>query len=144
MPMERMSMRHVRDCLRLKNAGMPKACKPYRAKTKGKVERPFRYVREDFFLGRPFRNLDDLNAQLRRWLDTVANPRRHATTGRIVLEHFVEEKAQLGALPAGPFNAVLTLDRRVTRDGMVSVGGNLYSVPDGTRRRIVEVQALAS
>ena len=30
---------------------LPKACRPYRAKTKGKVERPFRYVREDFFLG---------------------------------------------------------------------------------------------
>jgi transposase len=28
----------------------PRACRPYRAKTKGKVERPFRYVREDFFL----------------------------------------------------------------------------------------------
>src|SRR6185437_16875306 len=35
---------------------LPKACKPYRAKTKGKVERPFRYIREDFFLGRSFRN----------------------------------------------------------------------------------------
>ena len=31
----------------------PKACRPYRAKTKGKVERPFRYIREDFFLARP-------------------------------------------------------------------------------------------
>lgn len=40
----------------------PRACRPYRAKTKGKVERPFRYIREDFFLGRSFRNLDDLNA----------------------------------------------------------------------------------
>lgn len=39
---------------------LPKACKPYRAKTKGKVERPFRYVREDFFLARTFGNLDDL------------------------------------------------------------------------------------
>ena len=29
---------------------LPKACKPYRAKTKGKVERPYRYIREDFFL----------------------------------------------------------------------------------------------
>jgi transposase len=27
---------------------LPKACRPYRAKTKGKVERPFRYVREHF------------------------------------------------------------------------------------------------
>lgn len=121
---------------------LPKACKPYRAKTKGKVERPFRYVREDFFLGRTFANLDDLNAQFRQWLDGVANPRRHATTGRIVAEHFAEEKPHLQALPAGPFTAVLTLDRRVTRDGMVSVGGNLYSVPDGTRRRTVEVQTL--
>ena len=32
----------------------PKACRPYRAKTKGKVERPFRYIREDFFLARSF------------------------------------------------------------------------------------------
>jgi transposase len=122
---------------------VPKACKAYRAKTKGKVERPFRYVREDFFLGRSFRSLEDLNAQFRQWLDSVANPRRHATTGRIVVEHFAEEKPHLRALPAGPFNTVLTLDRRITRDGMVSVGGNLYSVPDGTRRRVVEVQTLA-
>ena len=56
---------------------LPKACPPYRAKTKGKVERPFRYVREDLFLGGSFRNLDDLNAQFQRWLDTVAN-RAHA------------------------------------------------------------------
>lgn len=123
---------------------LPKACRPYRAKTKGKVERPFRYVREDFFLGRSFRNLDDLNGQFRHWLDTVANPRRHATTGRIVLEHFAEEKPYLKPLPATPFSLVLTLDRRVTREGMVSVGGNLYSVPDCTRRRIVEVQTLAN
>jgi transposase len=122
---------------------VPKACKPYRAKTKGKVERPFRYVREDFFLGRSFRNLEDLNAQFRHWLDTVANPRRHATTGRIVLEHFAAERLHLKPLPASPFNAVLAFDRRVTREGMVSVGGNLYSVPDCTRRRIVEVHTLA-
>ena len=44
----------------------PKACQPYRAKTKGKVERPFRSIREDFFLARSFRNLADLNEQLRR------------------------------------------------------------------------------
>jgi transposase len=52
----------------------PRARRPYRPQTKGKVERPFRYIREDFFLGGSFRNLDDLNAQLRHWLDTVANP----------------------------------------------------------------------
>src|SRR3954471_342171 len=122
---------------------LPKACKPYRAKTKGKVERPFRYVREDFFLGRPFRNLDDLNVQFVQWLDQIANVRLHATTQRVVVEHFAEERGHLTALPAGPFNTVLALERRITRDGMVSVAGNLYSVPDSTRRRTVEVQITA-
>ena len=121
----------------------PKACRPYRAKTKGKVERPFRYVREDFFLARAFRNLEDLNDQLRRWLDGVANPRTHATTRRIVSEAFAEERAHLRPLPLAPFRSVLRLERRISRDGMVSVGGNLYSVPDATRRRAVEVHTLA-
>jgi hypothetical protein len=122
---------------------LPKACRPYRAKTKGKVERPFRYIREDFFLARSFRNLDDLNAQFRQWLDGVANARTHATTQRVVSEHFADERPSLQPLPAGPFQAVLRLDRRITREGMVSVNGNLYSVPELTRKRAVEVQVLA-
>jgi transposase len=122
---------------------LPKACKAYRAKTKGKVERPFRYIREDFFLGRSFRNRDDLNGQFRQWLDQVANARVHATTHRVVSEHFAEERPWLRSLPAGPFQAVLRLERRITKDGMVSVDGNLYSVPDTTRRRPVEVHSTA-
>jgi hypothetical protein len=121
----------------------PKACRPYRAKTKGKVERPFRYIRQDFFLGRTFRNLDDLNTQLADWLATVANVRVHATTQRVVAEAFAEEKSKLQELPSLPFGSVLKLERRVSHEGMVSVGGNLYSVPDATRRRVVEVHTLA-
>jgi transposase len=120
---------------------LPKACKAYRAKTKGKVERPFRYIREDFFLGRSFRNLDDLNAQFRQWLDQVANASTHATTRRVVAEHFAEERPALQPLAAGAFQAVLRLERRITRDGMVSVDGNLYSVPNGARRRMVEMHS---
>jgi hypothetical protein len=37
----------------------------------------------------------------------------------------------------------LKLERRVSHEGMVSVGGNLYSVPDATRKRTVEVHTLA-
>jgi hypothetical protein len=36
---------------------------------------------------------------------------------------------------------VLRLERRITRDGMVSVDGNLYSVPNSARRRPVEVHS---
>ena len=122
---------------------LPKACQPYRAKTKGKVERPFRYIREDFFLGRNFRNPDDLNSQFHDWLDTIANVRTHATTKRIVAEHFAEERPSLQPLPAGAFQAVLRLERRITRDGMVSVDGNLYSVPNSARKRVVEVHSMA-
>jgi len=121
----------------------PRACKAYRAKTKGKVERPYRYIRQDFFLGARFADLDDLNAQLKGWLDTVANARKHGTTERVVAEHFAQERVSLLALPVGAFNATLKLERRISHEGMVSVGGNRYSVPDGTRSRTVEVHTLA-
>jgi transposase len=119
----------------------PRACRPYRAKTKGKVERPFSYIRQDFFLGRNFRDLDDLNLQLADWLDTVANARVHGTTQRVVAEAFAAEQPELQTLPEHRFDAVLKLERRVSHDGFVAVGGNYYSVPDRTRR-VVEVQQL--
>jgi transposase len=120
---------------------VPRACRPYRAKTKGKVERPFSYIRKDFFLARTFRNLDDLNTQLDDWLATVANVRLHGTTQRIVAEAFAAEQAELQSLPAVPFDELLKLERRVSHDGLVSIGGNYYSVPDRTRR-VVEVHQL--
>jgi transposase len=61
---------------------LPRACRAYRLKRK--VKGPFRYVREDYFLARSFRNLDHLNAQLRQWLDGVANARVRATTRRVL------------------------------------------------------------
>lgn len=121
----------------------PRACKAYRAKTKGKVERPFRYIRQDFFLARRFQNLADMNRQLREWLDSVANVRVHGTTHRVVAEHFLEERPTLQALLAGLFNGVIRLERRVSHEGLVSVGGNYYSVPDRTRKRTLEVHSLA-
>lgn len=122
---------------------IPRACKAYRAKTKGKVERPYRYIRADFFLARSFEDIDDMNRQLRHWLDTVANVRCHGTTGRIVVHDFREEQPQLQPLPAGRFNAVLRIERRVSHEGCVSVGGNYYSVPDGTRKRVLDVETTA-
>lgn len=121
----------------------PRACAAYRAKTKGKVERPFSYIRQDFFLGREFRDLEDLNAQLDDWLATVANARVHGTTRRVVSEAFGQEQPSLQPLPERPYRTVLRLERRVSRDGMVSVDGNEYSVPDTTHRRAVEVQVTA-
>src|SRR5690242_6463782 len=96
----------------------PRACKAYRAKTKDKVERPYRYIRQDFFLAAHFANLEDLNRQLERWLAQIANARVHATTDRVIGEHFAQERASLLPLPAGAFNATLKLQRRVSHEGM--------------------------
>jgi len=122
----------------------PRACAAYRAKTKGKVERPYRYIRQDFFLGRTFRDLEDLNAQFREWLDTVANDRRHGTTHRPIAVAFADEQAALQPLPQLPFNTVMVLERGYSRDGMVSYNGNAYSVPDGVRGQRLEIQVSLS
>jgi transposase len=58
----------------------PRACRPYRAQTKGKVERPVRYLRGNFIYGRTFINDGDLEQQRQHWLERVANVRLHGTT----------------------------------------------------------------
>ena len=73
-----------------------RSCRPYRARTKAKVERPIRYLRESFFYGRQFANDADLNEQAERWLERTANVRRHGTTGERPVDRF--ERDERGAL----------------------------------------------
>ena len=83
---------------------MPRSCRPYRARTKGKVERPIRYLRESFFYGRAFANDADLNAQAARWVDGTANVRRHGTTGERPVDRFErDERRALGPLAGRPY-----------------------------------------
>ena len=89
---------------------------------------------------RQWLTLDDLNAQFDAWRTEVANPRVHATTRRVVDAAFAEERPSLRPPPAIAYNAVLTVERRISKDGMVSVGGNFYSVPDTVRKRVLEIQ----
>ncbi|MEM9558545.1 MAG: IS21 family transposase [Acidobacteriota bacterium] len=81
-----------------------RACRPYRAQTKGKVERPIRYLRESFFYGRTFANDDDLNERAARWLETTANVRCHATTQQRPIDRFEQkERAALQPLARRPY-----------------------------------------
>ena len=105
------------------------------------MERPYGYVRQDFFLARRFRDLDDLDARFEAWRTGIADARVHATADCVVAEHFAEERPALIPHPAAPCNAVLTVERRFGHEGTVSVGGDPYSVPDATRKRVVEVQS---
>ena len=72
----------------------------------------------------------------------MANPRVHATTQQVVNVAFAEEQPALVTLPLLPYRAVLRLERRISHEGMISVGGNTYSVPDTTRCRMLEVHSM--
>jgi transposase len=119
----------------------PKACRPYRAKTKGKIERSVSYLRHNFFYGRQFRDLADLNKQLGLWLEQTANSRIHGTTHEIPKIRLQQEAAHLKPLNADFFMPVVNLSRRVTHDGYVAYNGNDYSLPEGVIRAPVEIRA---
>jgi hypothetical protein len=85
-------------------------CRPYRAKTKGKVERFIRYVRDSFYV--PLASclrmhgveLDPMTAQIeaQRWLREVANVRIHATTQARPIDRWDDERAALMPITARP------------------------------------------
>jgi len=85
----------------------PRACRPYRAKAKGKVERPIRYVRENFVYARDLLGDSDLDHQRLLWLEK-ANVRLHRTTHeppRVRFER--DEQAVLQPLAARPYYSLL-------------------------------------
>ena len=106
----------------------PRACKPYRAQTKGKVESGIKYVRGNFWPGLVFNDLADLNRQARHWLDNVANVRVHGTTKEVPFERLVKEDLQPLSGKAD-YDTSLISYRRSTKDCLVSYEGNFYSVP---------------
>ena len=69
----------------------PRACQPYRARTKGKVESGVKYVKRNALAGRRFASWDALNAWLEEWGSTVADQRVHGTTHERPIDRFVRE-----------------------------------------------------
>jgi transposase len=86
----------------------PRLCAPYRAQTKGKVERFIRYLRHSFYVPLASRLAQDglivdresANLAVRRWLREVANARVHGTTGEIPAERLAIERMQLQPTPS--------------------------------------------
>lgn len=110
-------------------------CRPYRPRTKGKVERSVSYIRDSFLNGRTFTGLDDLNAQGRHWLGRVANVRLHATTQARPCDRLLEETLT----PCTGLNAYQVAHstrRTVGVEALVRFDKSDYSVParwTGTR-----------
>jgi transposase len=108
----------------------PRACRPYRARTKGKDERMVGYVKGNFFLQyREFESMSHLNELAGKWLDEVADKRFHGTVKEVVSDRFARELPHLYPLPTVRFDTSYLEHRFVSWDGYVEVRGNRYSVP---------------
>jgi len=117
----------------------PRVCRAYAPQTKGKVERTIRLVKESFWPGARFTDLDDLNRQALAWCDR-RNQLVHATTRAKPLDRWVDEA--LGPLPSGfAWERFALEERRVTSDGFVSFDGVLYGLPASAQLtgRVVQV-----
>jgi transposase len=115
-------------------------CWPGAAHQKGVVERPMDYVVGNFWRGRHFVDFDDLQSQGQHWLNEIANRRLHATLRQVPRERFAQERSHLLPLPAEPFDTDWVLYPRVSKDSVVRVDTNDYSVPWQYARQPVEVR----
>ena len=119
----------------------PRACRPYRARTKGKDERMVRYLKEHFFVRyRAFTSLAHLNQQLEQWLRDEADQRLHGTVKEVVADRFVREVPTLQPLPAVEFDPSYYFTRKVGWDGYINLHGNRYSVPAAVLGQTVQVR----
>jgi transposase len=108
----------------------PRACKPYRARTKGKDERMVGYIKGNFFVRyRSFESWAHLNQLAEKWLAEEADLRVQGTVKEVVLERFGREKPGLKPLPMVRYDTSYLEYRQVAWDGYIDVRGNRYSVP---------------
>ena len=96
---------------------------------KGKIERPFDYLEEQFIKGSSWLTLGQFLEDLARFERDDLDVRIHTTTRERPLDRFAAEQPHLTPLPANRFVGTLALTRHVSWDCLVSFEGNRYSVP---------------
>ncbi|MBU3931022.1 MAG: IS21 family transposase [Proteobacteria bacterium] len=121
----------------------PNACRPYRARTKGKVERPFYYLEEHLLRGLEVSDLAELDGLL----DAFAlryNARPHSSLKESPDARFEREKVHLRPIPSVDPALIYTREtRKISSDGYVSCDGLLYPVPMGFCLRGVMVEVIS-
>ena len=123
----------------------PRPCTPYRANEKGKIERQISYLRQAFFAARTFVDVDDLNAQFRRWRDEVAHQRPHPEhRDQTVAQILTQERPRLLPLPAHPFETDAMRSVMSGKTPYVRFDRNSYSIPHTHVRRPLTLLASAT
>ena len=108
----------------------PRACRPNRARTKGKDERRVGYLKGHFFVRyRSFESWEHLNQLAEHWLAEETDRRLHGTLKEVVADRFAREAPHLGPLPLHRYDTSYYEVRHVGWDGFVDIRGNRYSVP---------------
>jgi putative transposase len=107
--------------------------RPGRPEGRGKIERAFRTVREQFLIElehHPPANVEELNRSFVAWVESVYHRAVHSETGQPPLERF----HAAGPAPAPPAQAVLrdaflwSEKRTVSKTGTFGMHGNDYEV----------------
>jgi transposase len=107
----------------------PLATWPGEPHEKGLVERPIHYVKDNFWYGRKFASLEDLQSQGNNWRDRTCNMRIHNGLEERPIDRFELERPHLQALPEEPYQAEEILFAKASRWGYVRLDGNEYSIP---------------
>jgi transposase len=109
------------------------------ANRSARVERPFHHIENNFYAGRTFTSIDDLNMQLRQWCDRINNKSKRALP-MTPFELLAAERPALKALPAFIPEVYELHTRRVDTEGYVSLHRNRYSMPTATIGRTVDIR----
>jgi hypothetical protein len=119
---------------------VPRACAPYRARTKGKTESGVKYVKRNALAMREFESFGALEAHLAEWM-VVADTREHGTTHERPIDRFLrDERHKLRPLPAQRLVVRhRRVQRRVSNDSFVDVDTIRYSVPYRFVKALLEV-----
>jgi hypothetical protein len=116
-----------------------RACRAYRAQTKGKVERPIHYVRDNFVYGRTFLGDADLHEQSMRWLEK-ANRRIHGTTRERPILRYEKERGLLKPLASRPYQSLVLPPAR----GLIEPKRGSVPVVSVERRPLADYTALVA
>ena len=116
-------------------------CRVRQPQEKGKVEAGIKYIKNNFFAGREFKDYKTLQEALRNWLDNKCNNRVHGTTRKVPRELFEsEERSALLFLPIRSFIFPEIMRRKVYKDCHIMVAQNYYSVPYEYVGKTVDVE----
>lgn len=113
-----------------------------RGNEKGRVERAIRYIRDNFFAGRHWQTLDELNAQAEQWCQGVSGERPCPEHNDLsVREAFLQEQPSLLALPDNPFDTRERVQVTAGKTPYIRFDLNDYSIPHHAVQKTLSVQA---